>query len=657
MTIRSWWWCLLVVLGCAGRGQVPVQPPAPPARTVEDLAHALAPFERLDWSPRTPAERTLVPYARLQLKKARLTGKNRFSTGPAVPAATYVRQGFAALELSRGKQPFLATPGKLCERAYITSNDGTVQPYYLYLPANYDPKRPWPLLVFLHGYVPSISVLDPWILSAESYRTAEKYGFILLTPYGRRNTDFQGIGELDVYEAIREVRDLYAIDADRIHLTGVSMGGAGCYYIGLRRPGRYAAFSAMDAQSDMHKWWPRILPNWPRDRKDIPPFRRWLVEWDNPVDLVMNARDQHYFILHGERDPLVSVDQSRTMVRLAADLGISMKYYEVKGAGHYIYWEPKIFDMAWRWHRPFRRERSPRRISYKTFSLEYDRAFWCRIGTFEHWGKPATVDAEFNADGTTLTAKTTNIRVLLIDTATAPVHGHKTFTALVNGKEIPGRPTADGWVSLVLAPPLTKPSKGDWPPRKRHGLCGPVEEVFDTPFIVVQGTGGTEEQNRRIQANVDRWAEEWDKFGDGRPPVVMDGQVTEKLVARRSLVLFGTPKSNAVLGKIADKLPIGIGDQRYTLSGRTYEGDDLGLVMCYPNPLNPERYVLIYAGQLYGERCGINHKHDLLPDFIVFNTRHFNYDDTNQHEVAGFFGLDWKLHPELTWIRAKKAPR
>jgi hypothetical protein len=69
--------------------------------------------------------------------------------------------------------------------------------------------------------------------------------------------------------------------------------------------------------------------------------------------------------------------------------------------------------------------------------------------------------------------------------------------------------------------------------------------------------------------------------------------------------------------------------------------------------LAPERYVAIYAGEPYGAKCGTNHKHDLIPDFIVFKARSFSYDDTNEHEAAGYFDLNWQLSEKLTWVRAK----
>ncbi|NLF15994.1 MAG: prolyl oligopeptidase family serine peptidase [Lentisphaerae bacterium] len=633
---------------------------APAAAGRSDVEAALAPYEDVDWRPGTPSERTLVPYAMLQMRKIRMLRDSPYgATAGQSLQERLLEQARTALAEARAGKVLRARPGQLSELAYITGNDHTVQPYYLYLPKAYDPSRPWPLMVFLHGYVPTISIMDPWLLSQEAYDVADRHGFILLTVYGRRNTDFQGVGEVDVEEATREVQDLYAVDPERVHLTGVSMGGAGAYYIGLRRPGRYASISTMDGQTDMHAWWPLILRDWPRSRDDIPAFRRWLVELDNPVDLVMNARNQHLFVLHGENDPLVPVAQSRTMVDLARAQGIELEYCEVPGAGHYIYWDPAILDKAWGWQKAFRRQPSPPRVTFKTFSLEYDRAYWCRIGDFVRWGIPATLDCRVAPDGSGLLATTANVRLLVIDAKAVPLDTAAGLKAVVNGVERTASRNAAGDFEIVCeepaaAPAGATPAADAWPPRKRHGLSGPIEEAFDGPFVVVTGTAGNDDEDRRLAAQVERWADEWDRFADGRPPVLLDSQVTEAVIARRNLVLFGTPESNLILARLHDRLPVRIGPQRYEVAGKTYEGPDLGMVLCYPNPLNPQRYVVVYAGALYGERCGINHKHDLLPDFIVFNTRRFNYDDTNEHEVAGFFDMAWRLAPELTWERKKE---
>jgi hypothetical protein len=78
----------------------------------------------------------------------------------------------------------------------------------------------------------------------------------------------------------------------------------------------------------------------------------------------------------------------------------------------------------------------------------------------------------------------------------------------------------------------------------------------------------------------------------------------------------------------------------------------------YPNPLAPERYVVVCCGQAYGEKLGENHKYDLLPDFIVYSDEP-DYDDSNAFYCAGFFDTAWQLNPKLTWTsngRAKLKP-
>jgi len=635
---------------CAGAQEADANLPTDKAR-MQRLQSAIIAAEEACTDPQDPAYRTNLPFAALQLKKATLAAADPWASARN-GAKTFIDRGMEALERLAAGQRYLAEPGKLSELAYIAKCDGTVQPYYVHLPTNYDPQRPWPLIVFLHGYVPSITVLAPWILDEDICQIAEDNGCILLIPYGRRNTDFQGVGEVDVLDSIEEVKALYNIDPLRVYMSGTSMGGMGAWNITLRHPGMFAATTPITGQTDMHAWWPRALPNWPASRDDLQPFRRFLVEWDNPIDLVTNARNQPIFLQHGERDSLIPVQQSRDIIAAAARLGIDIKYHEFKGETHYIYWDKPCFQNAWGWSREQTLNTAPERVTYKTYSLEYDTAFWLRIVEFERWGIPAEVDCEVTDDGASLRIDTKNVALLHIDVQKAPLQKVEDFTAIVNGEETDLRATAN-WDLYVVCSPDWSPERAEtrWPPMKRKGLCGPVEEVFDQPFLLVVGAAGDEAADEANFAKAKQWITDWDQFSDGVPRIALDSEVKEEDIERFNLVLIGEPSSNSVIARIADRLPIKIGDHQYEVAGRTYQGDDLGLVMCYPNPLAPDNYVAIYAGELYGEKCGINHKHDLIPDFIVFNTRVFEFDDTNQHEVAGYFDMDWKLSDKLTWVR------
>ncbi len=609
------------------------------AADTADLAAALSrvdpgTYHRADW-----IWHTNYALAGLALKKARLLDGGNFWGNVEGAKQQAIADGLAALERLQKRQQPPVKAGTLNELAYITDNDLTAQPYHLYIPPGYDPKQKWPLIIFLHGYVPSTSVLEPWIPMPEHCDVAGKHGCLLLVPYGRRNTDFQGVGEVDVLASTRQVQQALNIDPDRLYLSGVSMGGMGAWNIALRHPGRFAAVTPMCGQTDMFRWW-----GWPRD--EAPPWKRWLVEWDNALDQLPNVRNQNFFVQHGEMDSLIPVEQTRLMAEGAQQQGTPIKVLEHAGQSHFIYFNIESYENAWSWEKQFTLDRGPRRVDLKLYSLEYNRAFWLTVDELGQWGTPGLVTAEVKPEEKTLTLATENIAAVTIDAGEAKLPEGCQF--VWNGQPVPAEVGKDGLVRLRSAA-ATLPAL-----HKRRGMCGPCEEVFDTRFLLVQGTAGDEATDAALAKQVGTWQKEWDEFADGPPPAKLDSELTDEDLKQCNLVLFGTPQTNSVLGKIAGELPINIGDHSYTVAGKTYAGPDLGLVMCYPNPLNSERYVLIYSGERHGEKLSINHKHDLLPDFVVFTTRTFGRDDTNDAVCAGFFGMDWQLQPSLTW--EPKAP-
>ncbi len=608
---------------------------AKPADDIAALEHEIAAAAHRYAGADSAAYQTNYPLARLALKKAKLS----LERGSRPSEVTkHLTVGHTALKDLAAGRTYRAYPGALTELAYIADNDGSVQPYYLYLPGNYSTDRDWPLIVFLHGYVPSITVLDPWLPSSEVFQAADQAGCIFLVPYGRRNTDFQGIGEVDVLRSIREVERLYSIDQRHIYLMGVSMGGMGTWNLALRHPGRFAAAAPISGHTDMFRWW-----GWPRQQ--VPGFKRWLVEWDNPLDQVINLRSQSVFVQHGSEDSLIPTEQSRLMKAQADELVLPLNYHEINGGGHYVYLQPEVTDRAIQWLSQQQSQINPRWVSFKTYSLEYNEAFWVTVEDFLRWGVPAELHAIASVQGDRLRLRTENIRRLKVNAEQAPLQVGEELTLIVNGQKLMKRADEHGEIHITIGDSLSENTSL----HKRKGLCGPVEEVFDTAFALVRGTTGTRTERAEIRAKVDRWAAHWQAFSDGWPRIVDDVDVTEQMMGDYNLVLFGTPATNAILAEIAGELPIGIEDHRYTVGDEVHAGENLGLVMCYPNPLSPGRYVAVYSGEYYGERLPTNHKFDLLPDFIVFTADQYDYDQTNLYNCAGFFDMDWQLSDRLMW--------
>ncbi len=65
--------------------------------------------------------------------------------------------------------------------------------------------------------------------------------------------------------------------------------------------------------------------------------------------------------------------------------------------------------------------------------------------------------------------------------------------------------------------------------------------------------------------------------------------------------------------------------------------------MCYPSPFGEGRMIVIQSGIYWGAALPVNHKFDLLPDYIVFNDTLDISDATNKAIAAGYFDNNWQL--------------
>lgn len=131
--------------------------------------------------------------------------------------------------------------------ARLSGRDGTLQFYCVHLPADWDTDTAFPLLLNLHGSGPTnplyyVAVVARGIPS----RALERTGYHVM-PYGRGNTSYRDIGEIDVLESYDDVRRTLKIDDDRCYLYGFSMGGSGTWRVARRTPDRWAAIAPCGA--------------------------------------------------------------------------------------------------------------------------------------------------------------------------------------------------------------------------------------------------------------------------------------------------------------------------------------------------------------------------------------------------------------------------
>ena len=71
--------------------------------------------------------------------------------------------------------------------------------------------------------------------------------FIVASPLAHGTMGYQGVPEQDVLDVLADVKRRFRIDEDRVYLTGLSMGGGGTLWLGLTRPGLWAAIAPVCA--------------------------------------------------------------------------------------------------------------------------------------------------------------------------------------------------------------------------------------------------------------------------------------------------------------------------------------------------------------------------------------------------------------------------
>ena len=193
-------------------------------------------------------------------------------------------------------------------------------------------------------------------------------------------------------------------------------------------------------------------------------------------------------------------------------------------------------------------------------------------------------------------------------------------------------------------------SNDDGALQKRHDLQGPIDDAFMDSFVMVRPTGTP------LNDKVGNWAsgemahaiDQWRKQFRGEARVKDDSAIDDNDIASSNLVLWGDPSSNAILKKIVDRLPIRWDGQRIHIGDKTYPAASDALVLIYPNPLNPKRYVVLNSGHTFREFDLMNNARQTakLPDWAIVDTTTPPSPTAPGGIVdAGFFGEKWELMP------------
>ena len=172
------------------------------------------------------------------------------------------------------------------------------------------------------------------------------------------------------------------------------------------------------------------------------------------------------------------------------------------------------------------------------------------------------------------------------------------------------------------------------------------------------GTPLNEKTGMWVQAEMNHAVDQWRKQFRGDAVVKDDTSITDDDIKNSNLVLWGDSSSNAVLKKLFGKLPVkwlvtpavrngkSVNDSKLILGDKEYSGETHVPVMIFPNPLNPNRYVVLNSGFTFREYDQLNNARQVpkLPDYAIIDiTTPPNSRYPGKVVRAGFFGEKWEL--------------
>jgi len=482
-----------------------------------------------------------------------------------------------------------------------------------------------------------------WIVAATNRRP---YGF-----------DWEDWGRLDALEVLAEATRLYGTDPARTYLTGHSMGGHGTWQVGATIPGPWAAIAPSAG------WYSFTSYGGGAVYKDPSPLEKMLLRANNPsetTNLARNFLSYGIYILHGDQDDNVPVEQARHMRQLLGEFHPDFTYYERPGAGHWwgnecVDWPP-LFQFLKEHVRPSDAE--VKRVEFITANPGISsRSRWVEILTQQRPLEYSKVAIERDDTGKVFKGTTENVERLAIDllpaatSATAsPAAGGaaSAITIELDGSKAEA-PAVEGRRRIFLerGEEGWKMSAPPGPGSKGPLRSGGFKDAFRHGFVFVYGTKGDAAEDARGFGKARFDAEMFWVRGNAGIEVLPDTAFDPAKGQDRSVILYGNADTNAAWAKLLGGSPVEIRNGRARIGEKQLAGKDYSAYFVRPRPgsdtasvgvvawTGPAGWIAASPGQYFISGAG-------FPDLMLVSAEALR-SGTDGIRVIGWFGNDWSL--------------
>lgn len=249
-------------------------------------------------------------------------------------------------------------------------------PAYLFIPTGYDPHRPTPLVVTLHGGVGGPKFRDAtgknW-LDEPVLQIAEAEGWLVLFPLGKTGCSWwDRTGMENILWLLREAKRRCNVDDDRVAMCGFSDGGSGAFHFAMLAPNDFAVFFPWSGHPGVGALVGKIPAYLP------------------------NLRARPLFASNGGADRLYPASEMEPLHQLALDAGarLAVAYYDT--AGHNYGYMPAEWSRLPQRLRDHPRDPFPATIYLETADPEFITCDWLTITALDTAAAAREWHREFN---------------------------------------------------------------------------------------------------------------------------------------------------------------------------------------------------------------------------------------------------------------------
>lgn len=224
------------------------------------------------------------------------------------------------------------------------------------VPNDYHPEKRYPVSFIFHGGVTSANPK-----TVKNYIQPRTYNLntlerIVVYPSGWALSPWWSESQVrNMQYLFKRIKRNYNIDENRVHLSGISDGGTGVFYIGNVLGTPWSAFCPYISNP------------------------LGVMQLGKQPVYLSNFKNHPFLIISTDQDQLFPPGRMKSFLKLMDKSGNHYKYYLAEGFEHEMSWYPDYEDIIIEFLENNPRNPYPDTLFWQTHNVDYGRNYWVRI--------------------------------------------------------------------------------------------------------------------------------------------------------------------------------------------------------------------------------------------------------------------------------------